>query len=136
MPNGPPKLPKDIKKRKARPWVSMLIKVTITMSIGFSFGWYTTEYHITNRVIAVTDTLYVEAEPETVIVSHVYQPAATLDTVTVVHTIIDTVTVPKTITFYDTIAVHKRVTHIDTIYAGPPAPYTPPRPWGTRGRPD
>lgn len=91
--------------------IGKLIAVTLTLSLSFSFGWQT---HKNYYEEGMTDTLLVSPEEALVVW-------------------VDTVMVPKTVTFYDTIGVHK--VHYDTVLITPPTDPGPPRPWGTKGRP-
>lgn len=86
--------------------IGKLLAVTLTLSVSFSFGWYQTQNYFQSRELD--------------------SPGVT----TITH--IDTFAVPQTVTFYDTIGVYK--VYSDTIVVTPED--EPPRPWGSRGRPN
>ena len=93
--------------------IGKVIGVTLTLSFAFSFGFYATENYFNNP--HGPDSLGIQR-----------------DTSTIVH--IDTFAVPQTVTFYDTIGVYK--VHYDTLGVTPPVQALPPRPWGSKGRPN
>lgn len=90
--------------------IAKIFAVTLTLSLSFSLGWYTTEN-------------YFSKDPE--------PTYAVMETIRVTH--IDTFSVPQTITFYDTVMVPKIHVFRDTVLFQFPLP---PRPWKSEGRPD
>ena len=91
--------------------IAKVLSVAITVSFGISFGFTTAEYYIESNGADSTAV-------DTFIVTH-----------------IDTVEVPRTITFYDTVAVPQLHIMYDTLSVSLPLEPPPPRPWGTAGRP-
>lgn len=103
-------LPKDLKPTIKMTLLRFTFALTVTISVGFSFGWYTTQYITQNYGEAHVDTVWAagpEAPPEII---------------------------PQTVTFYDTLVIPRYETWTDTIEVGPIL-VTPPRPWKSDGRP-
>lgn len=108
-------LPKDPKSTVKMTLLRFTFALTVTVTVGFSFGWYTTQYISQNYsgvdTVSVMDTVWATG-PEA-------QSA---------------VIIPQTITFYDTLVIPRFETLRDTIRVRPIL-VTPPRPWKSNGRP-